>query len=142
MGGGSALALKPGAKGEVTEGQRLWVADRIKSQMGSGVIYEGHFYGVAENGIAECFDLKTGKIVWEERLHGPGNRNSSWSSLLLAGDKIYIPNQAGDVFVLRASPTFEVLATNSVQEGTNASLAASQGQLFLRTEKSLWCFGK
>ena len=60
--------------------------------------------------------------------------------MLLADGKIYVPNQAGDVFVLRAAPKFELLATNSVNESTNASLAASDGQLFLRTDKSLWCF--
>jgi hypothetical protein len=43
------------------------------------------------------------------------------------------------VFVLRASPTFELLATNAVGEPTNASLAASAGDLFLRTDKGLWC---
>jgi len=59
---------------------------------------------------------------------------------VLADGKIYVPNQSGDVFVLRASPKFEILATNSVAESTNASLAASDGELFFRTEKSLWCF--
>ena len=60
--------------------------------------------------------------------------------MLLADGKIYVPNQSGDVFVLRASPKFELLATNSVNESTNASLAASDGDLILRTDKSLWCF--
>lgn len=53
----------------------------------------------------------------------------------------YVPNQSGDVFVLRASAKFELLATNSVSEPTNASLAASDGEFFLRTDKGLWCFG-
>lgn len=61
--------------------------------------------------------------------------------MLLADGKIYVPNQSGDVFVLRAAPQFEVLATNSVDEPTNTSLAASDGELFLRTDKSLWCIG-
>jgi len=60
--------------------------------------------------------------------------------MLLANGKLYVPNQSGDVFVLSASPRFEVLATNSVDEPTNASLAASDGDLFLPTDKSLWCF--
>ena len=60
--------------------------------------------------------------------------------MLLADGKIYVPNQSGDVFVLRASPKFEVIATNSVDESTNASLAASNGELFMRTDKGLWCF--
>ena len=46
------------------------------------------------------------------------------------------------MFVLKASPTFELLATNSVKERTNASLAVSDGQIFLRTEKGLWCLAE
>ena len=84
--------------------------------------------------------FRSGSIVWEERLKGPGTRGSSWSSMILADGKIYIPNQSGDVFVLRAAPKFEILATNSVGEPSNASLAASDAQIFMRTDKGLWCF--
>jgi hypothetical protein len=62
--------------------------------------------------------------------------------MLLADSKIYLPNQSGDVFVLAASPQYQLLATNSVDEATNASLAASDGELFMRTDTSLWCIGE
>ena len=139
MGSGNAIAVKAGGRGDVTESQRLWRLDRVKGAIGSGVIHQGHVYTIGSDGVASCLELKTGEKVWEERLAGSGSRSSSWSSMLLAGDKIYVPNQAGDVFVLRAGPKFEVLATNSVKEPTNASLAASEGELFMRTDKSLWC---
>jgi outer membrane protein assembly factor BamB len=139
-GGASAIAVKAGGSGEISDSQRLWRLERAKSAIGSGVIYQGHVYSISQDGVAQCLEAKTGKVVWEERLKGPGTRSSSWSSMLLAGDKIYVPNQSGDVFVLRASPKYELLATNSVGEATNASLAASNGDLFLRTDKSLWCF--
>jgi hypothetical protein len=58
-------------------------------------------------------DLKTGNMVWEERLKGPGASGDSWSSMLLADGKIYVPNKSVDVFILRAGPKFEVLAANS-----------------------------
>ena len=132
-GGGAAVALK-------TDGSESWRLDRFKSAIGSGVISEGHLYTISQDGVAACADLKTGSTVWEERLKGSGARGSSWSSILLADGKIYIPNQAGDVFILRAAPKFEVLATNSVNESTNASLAAADGEIFLRTDKGLWCF--
>lgn len=95
---------------------------------------------MSDNGIAECVELKTGKTVWEQPLKGQGAKSSSWSSMLLADGKIYVPNQSGDVFVLHASPQFELLAVNSVGEPTNASLAASNGELLMRTDKNLWCF--
>ena len=139
---GNVIAVKPGGSGDVTESRRLWhlEIEIAKSRIGSGVIHEGHFYAISYHGIAECVELKTGKTVWEQQLKGQGEKSSSWSSMLLADGKIYVPNQSGDVFVLRASPQFELLATNSVSEPTNASLAASNGELLMRTEKNLWCF--
>jgi outer membrane protein assembly factor BamB len=141
-GGGPAIAVKPGGSGDVTASHRVWRLARAKSAIGSGVIQDGCVYTITQDGTAQCLDLKTGKTIWEEPLRGPSGRGSSWSSMLLADGKIYVPNQSGDVFVLRAVPKFEVLATNSVAEPTNASLAASNGDLFLRTEQSLWCLGR
>ena len=135
------MAVKAGGSGDVTQSQRLWRLERFKSGIGSGVIDEGFLYTLSQEGVAACLDLKTGSTVWEERLRGSGSRGSSWSSLLLADGRIYAPNQSGDVFVLRAAPKYELLATNSVSEPTNASLAASNGELFLRTDRGLWCFG-
>jgi len=60
--------------------------------------------------------------------------------MVLAGDRIYILNQSGDCIVLRASPKFEQLGANSIgNEMTNASLAVSDGDLYIRTHKHLWC---
>jgi len=141
MGRGNVIAVRPGGSGDVTESRRLWQMDIAKSRTGSGIIHEGYFYAVSDRGVADCTELKTGQTAWEQELKGSGKSNS-WSSLLLADGKIYVPNQSGDVFVFRAGPQFELLATNSVGEPTNASLAASNGELFMRTDKSLWCFGK
>ncbi len=139
-GGGSAVAVRPGGTGDVSESQKIWHLDRVKSAIGSGVIYHGHLFTISQDGIASCLDVKTGSTVWEERLKGSTSRSSSWSSILLAEGRLYIPNQAGDVFVVEASPTFHLLATNAIGEPTNASLAASDGEIFLRTNQGLWCF--
>lgn len=141
--GGRAVAVKPGGTGDVSDGPLVaWKRDNLKGGIGTGVIHGGYLFTIAMTGQAECIELKTGKLVWTELLNGPGAKKSSWSSMLLAGDKIYVPNQSGDVFVLRAAPKFEVLATNSIGEPTNASLAAADGELFLRTDKGLWCLGE
>jgi outer membrane protein assembly factor BamB len=137
--GSVAVGVKPGGSGDVTEKQRAWRLEKLKSSIGSGVIYEGNLYTIGQDGTAGCFDARTGDKVWEQRLKGPGSKSSAWSSMLVADGKIYIPNQSGDVFVLRAGPKFELLATNSVNEPTNASLAVSDGDLFFRTDKGLWC---
>jgi outer membrane protein assembly factor BamB len=61
---------------------------------------------------------------------------------VLADGKLFIPNQAGEIFVLNPSPSLEMLATNSIgDETTCASPAISDGSVFLRTYKALWCIG-
>ena len=91
---------------------------------------------------AECWALETGNLVWEERLRGPGPKGDNWSSMVLADGKLYTINQGGDAFVLKASPQFEVLATNSLAEPTIASMAISNGEILIRTHRHLWCIGK
>ncbi len=138
----ATLAIRPGGRGDVSGTQRLWrlAPSGSKSCIGSGVIARGHLYLLTSMGFAQCLELETGRTVWDERLTGSGAKNSSWSSLLLAGERLYAPNQNGDVFVLRAGPKFECLATNSIGgEPMNASLAASDGAIFIRTDRRLWC---
>jgi len=60
--------------------------------------------------------------------------------MVLSGDKIYILNKSGDTIVFRASPKFEKIAVNSMGgEPANSSIAVSNGELFIRTDKHLWC---
>lgn len=143
MGGynGSALAVRAGGNGDVTQTHRLWQIPKTKQRIGSGVIHNGHIYISNDPGIAECFELRTGKLVWEERLKGPGAKSSSWSSMVLSDGRIYVANQSGDTFVLNASPKFELLSTNPLGETTNASMAVSDGDIFIRTYQNLWCVG-
>ncbi len=62
--------------------------------------------------------------------------------ILTADERLYMLNQAGETFVLRASPQFELLATNPLGEMTNSSIVLSDGEIFVRTHQHLWCIGK
>jgi len=143
MGGffGSTIAVKPGGNGDVTGTARVWREDRAKkNRCGSGVIADGRIFLVNMEGFVECVDLKSGTQLWEERLPKQRAKGESWSSPLLVGDRVYAVNQSGDVIVFKAGPKFEVVSINSIgDELTNASLVPSDGELFLRTHKHLWC---
>lgn len=139
MSGLTAMAVRPPFGGKPAE--TVWSNNKTKFRYGSGVATATHLFYLSENGFAECWDKKTGQVVWQERLSGPGRKTSSWSSLTLAGKAIYAPNQSGDVFVFAAEPVFRMLSANSVAEPTNASLAHSQDRIFMRTDQALWCFG-
>jgi outer membrane protein assembly factor BamB len=140
--GGAGMAVKGGGNGDVTSSHRVWLQPKVPQRIGSGVLHGGYHYILTDGGIAECRDLKTGELVYNERLKGPGPTGQNWSSVVLSGDKLYAVNQGGDAFVWRAAPKFELLTTNSLGEKVIASIAVSDGLLFIRGHKHLWCIGK
>lgn len=138
--GGIAIGVKAGGTGDVTATDRLWQEKRNGQRIGSGVVKDGQIYMINEPGIVQCIDPKTGKIAWQERLQVPSGRASSWSSFVLSGDRLYIGTQNSDTVVLKSGPKFEQLAVNSLGDGmSNSSTAVSDGELFIRTHKHLWC---
>jgi outer membrane protein assembly factor BamB len=143
MGGfnGMALAARAGGSGDITASRRVWHHPKTKQRIGSGVIHEGHIYIHNDPGVAECFELATGKLIWEERLQGAGRTGQNWSSVMLAGGNCYTITQGGDCFVFKASPKFELVSVNPLGERSNSSIAPSNGELFIRTHQALWCIG-
>jgi outer membrane protein assembly factor BamB len=137
---GPALAVKAGGKGDVTKSRRLWhQAGKNPQRVGSPVLIGEHVYLLSEPGLAQCFEIKTGKDLWEQRRLGV----RSWSSMVAADGKIYVVNDAGETYVLDASPTFKQLARNVLgpKEAIQASPAVADGEIFIRSHKALYCIG-
>jgi outer membrane protein assembly factor BamB len=135
------IAVRLGGSGDVSTTHLLWRKEPPKRRIGTGVIHNGHYFGAQTPGLADCIELTTGRVVWEERLRGSGANNAVWSSPVLSDGKLYIVNQNGDVFVLRAGDKFEIIAMSSLGERSNSSVVPADGELFIRTHQALWCIG-
>jgi outer membrane protein assembly factor BamB len=144
MGGfnGMTIAVKAGGSGDITDSRRRWRHPKTLQRIGSGVVHDGYVYIHNDPGVAECYKLDTGELIWKERLSGAGSSGTNWSSVMLAGDNCYTINQGGDCFVFKASPKFELVAVNSLGETSNSSIVPSDGELFIRTHQALWCIGE
>lgn len=135
---GPLMAVRPGGRGDVTSTHRIWhVKEKTPQRIGTGIIHDGRLYLADAPGIVECLDAATGQEIWKERVGG-----NLWGSILLAGDRLYVSNLEGETFVLSAGPEFKLLSTNSIPEPTYAALAASDGEIFLRTYEHLYCLAK
>jgi outer membrane protein assembly factor BamB len=133
--GGSALAVRLGSAGDITK-DRLWHHPRNTQRVGSGAIVGDHVYILEENGVPHCYELETGKEVWEVTTR-PGGQ--TWSSMLAAEGRLYVLTKQGDTHIFAASPKYEHLGTNKLGEPTNSSIAVSNGEFLIRTDKHLWC---
>ncbi|HYV27819.1 MAG TPA: PQQ-binding-like beta-propeller repeat protein [Candidatus Eisenbacteria bacterium] len=122
------LALKP-------DGSIVWRTTRGVSYVPSPISAGDFFFVVSDSGVAHCFEAKTGKIMWAERM------GEHHASLVSANELVYFLNDEGVMNVVRASGDFTPLAKNELGERTFASPAISKGQLFLRSDKHLFCIG-
>lgn len=131
------LALKPGGKGDVTASHRAWSFDLgpdVPTPVSDGTL----LYVVRDNGVVHALNLQSGAIVWGPERLRPGTYSASPT---LGDGRIYVTSEEGVTSVFRAGAKFELLAENALDEYTLSSLAISQGQLFLRTDKHLWAIG-
>jgi outer membrane protein assembly factor BamB len=113
----------------------VWVSEKPGPQEPSLLYYQGLLYSLMDNGVLVCFDGKTGKEVYRKRLGG-GDCNSS----PIASDRrVYVSDNEGTTFVIRAGREFEVLGTNSLGERITASPAISGNELFYRTDSHVYC---
>jgi hypothetical protein len=136
---GPALAVKLGGAGDITK-DRLWLQEKKNPQrIGSGVLVGAHVYMLEENGTPHCFEVKTGKEIWNA---GDRPGEGAWGSMVHGDGKLYVTSRNGATLVFAASPKYELLATNRLGEHADASIAISGGDLFIRTYKNLWCIGK
>lgn len=141
------FVVRPGAKGDITppEGKDkseavVWSRTGRGSYMPTPLVYQGMLYVLANNGLLDAYDLRTGEEVYRQRLPTVG---SGFSASPVASDgRLYLSNEDGEVLVVAAGRKFEHLATNSMGELLMATPALSDGVMYVRSSKSLFAVGR
>ncbi|HWN97279.1 MAG TPA: PQQ-binding-like beta-propeller repeat protein [Methylomirabilota bacterium] len=129
------LAIKADGHGDVTRTKIVWRTNKGVAYVPSPIIDGEYFLVVSDSGVAHCFNATTGEIAWQERL------GEHHASLVSANGLVYFLNDNGVMNVVRPGVTFDRVAKNELGEKTFASPAISDGQLFIRSENSLFCIG-
>ena len=135
------FAIKLGASGDLTGSSSVaWTYDKGTAYVPSSILYGEFLYLMTDRGILTCLDARTGAVQYDNgRVPVP----ATFTASPVAYDgKILLTSEDGDTFVIKAGSKHEVLATNSLEEPVYASPAVSQGLLFIRGEKNLYCIGK
>ncbi|HBL44544.1 MAG TPA: serine/threonine protein kinase, partial [Planctomycetaceae bacterium] len=133
-------AVKADGSGEVVweNSNRMYVPSML--------IQDNNIYSVTDNGVAVCWDVKTGKELWKGRLGGTFS-----SSPVLVGDRIYVTNEAGETYIFKASPDeFELLGENKLGTEVFATPTFCDSRIYMRVsqevdgkrQEMLYCIGK
>ena len=136
---GNALqAIRVGdAKGEVTAAPALLFRyDKDTPYVPSPLLYRGQLYFLKSNsGVITALDAKDGSVRFSERLEAVPN---VYASPVGAAGRVYVTGREGAVTVIAAGPKLEVLATNRLDDGFDASPALVDKEIYLRGRKHLY----
>lgn len=132
------VAFKAGGRGDVTATHVAWSTPN-GPDVATPVTDGKYLYLVRENGAIFCHDAKTGQV-----LYGPERLKAGTysASAVMADGKLYVTNEDGVTSVYKTGPKFELVAENQVEGYCLSTIAISDGQLFLRTDKYLYCIGQ
>jgi len=130
------LGVKPDGAGNVTDSHIAWRTKKGVAYVPSPISEGDYFLVLGDGGVATCFHAGTGAQQWQERVGSHAH-----SSLLSAGGLVYMTTDDGATTVVRPGPKFEKVAQNQLGEPCFSSPAISEGGVFIRGEKTLFCFG-
>jgi outer membrane protein assembly factor BamB len=136
--GGFAKLLDPTGTGNISASHVKWQAN-IPQGLSSPLVVGKHIYRLHDNLTFTCWDLESGKKLFQERV---GELSSNWSSPVAdAAGRIYLAS-GGTSLVVEAGPEFKVLATNKLGDNNHASPAIAHARLYIAGEKRLYAIGK
>lgn len=140
------FVIRQGAEGDISlkpnQTSNPWIAwskTRAGPYMPTPLIYESLLYTCENNGVLSCYDLQSGDKKYRQRLPHAGGGFSA--SPVAAGGRIFLPSEDGDIFVVKAGPEFELLATNKMNEVLMATPAISDNTLYVRGRNHLFAIG-
>lgn len=134
------LAIKMGGSGDMTASAIRWKYQRPVPQVPSTLLYQGALYMVNDSGILISFDPATGNVIKQGRLKGAIDKY--FASPVGADGNVWLISQDGTVSVVKAQGEWETVAVNSLDEECFATPAIADGKLYIRTQGTLYCFGK
>ncbi len=129
-------AIRPNGQGNVTHTHVVWSDTRGAPYVPSMMAVDDFLLTINRRGQAFMYEAATGEVLWREKL---GRHHAS--PVLIEG-KIFSINDDGQVNVIQPSRTFKRVTTHELGESCYASPAISNGQVFIRGFKHLYCFGR
>lgn len=130
------MAIHPDGAGNVTDSHVKWQTMQGAMYVPSPITTGDYLFTTMTNGRVHCTDIPSGDTLWVKDM------GKQYASPVLADGLVYMPNDEGVITVLKPGPAFDPVARNEIGEGMIASAAISNGKIYLRGEKHLFCIGK
>ena len=134
------FAIDPSGSGDVTDSHIRWTTRRGVSNIPAPLVVGDNLYMISDSGgMVSCYNAKTGKQIFSERLGGLQNH---WVSPVYADGKIYLFSRDGGASVVEASSEFKVLSKNEFDTVFVSMPAIVGDSMLIRSDTHLYRIAK
>jgi outer membrane protein assembly factor BamB len=137
------FAIRPGATGDITPtGEEVSTAGLAWKKTGRGsymptpLAHDGILYVLGNQGLLDAYTISTGDELYRQRLPHQGSGFSA--SPVMAAGRLYLSSEDGDIFVVKAGRSFEILGRHSMGESLMATPALAGDAMYVRGERHLF----
>lgn len=124
-------AVKVGDTPEV-----LWESDEFLSDIPSPVATDKYLFLATSYGTLACYDAQNGTKYWEKEMGA-----DVFASPVIAEGKLFVLDKNGTMHIIKADKEYVSLAQNALGEKSVCTPAFTNGRIYLRGDKNLYCIG-
>jgi len=138
---GGLARTKLGGKGNVGKSHVLWRNTKGMPFLTGALLYKNVLYFIHDDrAIFSALNPETGQVLRQEKLEAaPG---AYYASPVAGDNKIYLVSLNGKVTILKAGLDWKILSTSDLDEQVIATPAIADRKIYIRTQRSLFCFGQ
>jgi outer membrane protein assembly factor BamB len=131
------IAIRPGSSdGSIRPEEVYKIESGHRPYVPTSIAKGSLLFMFLDGGLVSCWNSAAGRQLWEEK---PASR--FFGSPVWVDGKLYCITMDGDVVVIRAAETYELLAINPLGETSHAAPAVAGGKMYLRTYSHLFSVG-
>ena len=133
---GHLYAIDATKRNDITKEGLIWHYGEIRRSISTGALADGILYYADFSGFLHALDAKTGKQLWKHDMLA-----AVWASPMVADGKVYLGDEDGDIVVMKAGRTKEVLFEGNMGSSVYGTVVAAHGALLITNRNQLISIG-
>lgn len=115
----------------------LWENTEYLSDIPSPVATDKYVFLSTSYGLTVCYDAQTGEKYWEKEFG-----NNVYSSPMIVEGKVYLLDREGIMHIFKVDRQYTSIAEPKLGERAACTPAFTNGRIYIRGDKNLYCIGK
>jgi outer membrane protein assembly factor BamB len=124
-------AIKPGQQPEI-----LWETNEYLPEVASPVVDDGLVFIGTSYGVIVCYDAANGELLWEFECD-----DGIYASPMIADNKVFFLDMGGKMHIFNKDRSMTLLGEPELGEGSVSTPSFSDGRVYIRGDKFLYCIG-